>query len=541
MPRRKANPRPRKTKGAARSSRTDEVVRAERDRAQMYLDLAAFIFVAIDPAGAVTMINRKGCEILGYEEKEILGKDWFAHFIPPRVADETRAVHRQVLASGIQPYGCHENPVLTRSGQERLILWRNALLTNDKGEVIGSLSSGDDITDLRRAEDERRRLEARVQQARKLESLGLMAGGIAHDFNNLLASILGNANLARMDLPETASGARESLEQVEKAARRAAELTGHLLAYSGKGRFLTTAVDLSDAAAEMTRLLTPSVGAGTGLVCHAAPDLPPVEADAAQVRQVIMNLITNASDAIGPGAGAISVSTGLVDADAAYLADVCGTDVPAPGRYVYVEVSDTGRGMDDETRARVFDPFFSTRATGRGLGLSVVLGIVRAHHGAIKIASARGGTTFRVLFPAASAEAKPAAEPGLRHGQPSAAGAVLVVDDDAAVRQMACMALERFGFSVVAAGSGREGIDLFRTRGSEIGAVLLDVTMPGMGGDEVFAEIRRMRSDVPIVLSSGYAETEAMARLADAGRVGFLQKPYLPTALVEKIREVLSA
>jgi PAS domain S-box-containing protein len=395
-----------------------------------------------------------------------------------------------------------------------------------------------------RAEAALRETEANYQHTQKLESLGVLAGGIAHDFNNLLLGVLGHAGLARMELA-TDSPVHSRLEQIELTAQRAAELTNQMLAYSGKGRFVVQPVDLSTLVQEMTHLLHTVISKKAQLRFDFAPGLPAVNVDASQIRQVVMNLITNASDALGDENGTITIRTGLVRADATYLADTyVNTRLPS-GPYVFVEVADSGCGMDAATRARIFDPFYTTKFTGRGLGLAAVLGIVRGHHGAIKLYSEpKLGTIFKVLLPAAAQPVQTADKPApVRDTWQSSGGVVLVVDDEEGVRIVAQGVLERCGFDVIEACDGREGVDVFREHASEIRAVLLDMTMPRMNGVEALREIRRIRRDVPVILSSGYSEEDAADhfQFGEQDLAGFIQKPYAAAGLVDKIRQVLEA
>jgi two-component system, cell cycle sensor histidine kinase and response regulator CckA len=397
-----------------------------------------------------------------------------------------------------------------------------------------------DITERRRVEEERQRLELRMQHAQKLESLGVLAGGIAHDFNNLLVGVLGNAGLALTEIPE-GSPAHRRLHQIEVAAQRAAELTQQMLAYSGRGRFLVETIHLDQVVDEMSHLLRASISKMAQLSCDFAPQLPTIEADAAQLHQVIMNLITNASEALGERGGTIIVRTGVLHADRATLSATYLDDELPEGRYVYLEVADTGCGMDGETQARIFDPFFTTKTTGRGLGLAAVLGIVRSHHGAIKVSSERGqGTVFRVLFPAHDVEhvetRSVTAETTEWRGQ----GTILIVDDEPIARDVAAQTLTRYGFEVLLAENGREAVDVVHAQGARLAAVLLDLTMPQMNGEEALREIRALRPDLPVILSSGYSEQEAGASLGAKQPAGFLQKPYRPTQLVEKLRAILA-
>jgi len=391
------------------------------------------------------------------------------------------------------------------------------------------------------AEEERRRVQVKLLHAQKLESLGVLSGGIAHDFNNLLVGILGNAGLALLELPEDAP-ARETLRDIETAALRAAELTRQLLAYAGKGQFVVEPVDLSRLVEEMNNLLATAVAKNARLQFEFPEVLPTIEADATQLRQVVMNLITNASEAIGSSSGAIYVRTGVMDADRAYLADTqLGGSLPE-GRYAYVEVQDEGHGMHPATQARIFDPFFTTKFTGRGLGLAAVLGIVRSHRGAIRVVSAPGrGTTIRILLPCVDGAVPLPAAPAHAGAAPaSRTGCVLVVDDEETVRNVARRILVANGFSVRLAAGGVEAMHLLRDDPGGVDAVLLDLTMPDMSGTVTMQELLRIRPNLRVVLTSGYTQEEALpAADAAAGASGFIQKPYRPADLVATIRRAL--
>jgi signal transduction histidine kinase len=407
------------------------------------------------------------------------------------------------------------------------------------GGRLRFLTVSHDVTKRLRAERERRELEERMQQAQKLESLGIMAGGIAHDFNNLLTPILGGTTLALMDLPPE-SPARTRIKMIQKAAHRAAALTNQMLAYTGKESLRIEVLNLSNLVQEMGQLLESATSKKAEISYDLPEELPPVEADAAQLSQVVMNLITNASEAIGDEPGRISIRTGTLEADRAHLSQTLQEGELPEGTYVYFEVSDTGCGMEAETRARIFDPFFTTRFTGRGLGLAAVLGIVRSHRGAIELDSVSGlGTRFRVLLPR-SRRSYPRREP-----EPLAietwrgSGTVLLVDDDEGVRELAQDILTGAGLRVLSACDGREAVSVFRKHADEIRVVLLDRTMPASSGEEAFEEIRRIRPDVPVVLVSGYSKESVTDHFAGKNLAGFLHKPFLPATLLVKMRELL--
>ncbi len=393
---------------------------------------------------------------------------------------------------------------------------------------------------LRLAQEQQRLLDAKVQEAQKLESLGVLAGGIAHDFNNLLVGILGYADIALEKLPQL-SPARPLIERIKTGGLRAADLCNQMLAYSGKGKFVIQPLDLNELVEEMAHLVEVSVSKKALLRYQLGANLPAIGADATQVRQILLNLIMNASEAIGDRSGVISISTGAQQCDGSYLESIFlpGEDWSA-GVYVFVEVSDTGCGMSRETQERIFDPFFSTKFTGRGLGLAAVLGIVRGHSGAIKIYSEEnGGTTFKILFPAVTQ----AAIPLLRFAGESeswrGSGTVLLVDDDETVLTVAGMMLEHAGFEVVTATDGKEGLAVFREHRDRIVCVMLDLTMPHMDGEETFRELRRIDPEIRVILTSGYNEQDASSRFAGKGLAGFVKKPFEASKLLGTLRAVL--
>jgi PAS domain S-box-containing protein len=395
-----------------------------------------------------------------------------------------------------------------------------------------------DITERIEAEEQRRHLEAQIQHAQKLESLGVLAGGIAHDFNNLLVGILGNADLALSELSPV-SPARDSLVDIETAARRAAELCRQMLAYSGKGRFVIEPVLLNDIVEEMIHMLEISISKKAVLKFEFAENLSAVDADATQIRQVVMNLITNASEAIGEKSGVISVRTGMMDCDREYLHEAYLDDDLAEGQYVTLEVSDTGCGMSEEVRRKLFDPFFTTKFTGRGLGLAAVLGIIRGHHGAIKVYSEQGrGTTFKILLPCSADQTIMRDQPDERqpwHGK----GHVLLADDEETIRAVSKRMLEKLGFEVALACNGEDAVEKYRAAPESFDAVILDLTMPKLDGEQTFRELRRIRPDVRVILSSGYNEQDVTQRFAGKRLAGFIQKPYKLEDFGEVLRRAL--
>ncbi len=401
------------------------------------------------------------------------------------------------------------------------------------GRIIGASHVARDISD-------RKRLDEQLRHTQKLESLGVLAGGVAHDFNNLLTGILGNASLA-LEILSPDSPARALLRDVLNASERASHLTRQLLAYAGKGRFIIEPVNLSGLVREISSLIQTSIPKNVQLRLDLRDDIPFTQADGSQLQQVVMNLVINGAEAIAPGEnGTVLVTTGMQTVDEQYLGNMLPGDpeVP-PGTYVCLEVHDTGCGMDPATVSRIFDPFFTTKFTGRGLGLAAVLGIVRGHKGALKVYSTPGkGTTFKILFPASTErpESKPAPAPHLTAMEEL----ILVVDDEPIIRRTAKSMLERYGYTVVVAADGKEALDLFRVLAGKVAAVLLDMTMPVMSGEETFERLKALDPEVKVVLSSGFNEVEAVRRFTGKGLAGFIQKPYSAGTLVQRMRSVVN-
>ncbi len=433
-------------------------------------------------------------------------------------------------ASGGQEVWETEIDVAFEDGTQTSLLGSVVPLVDENGKPRGAIGAYLDVT-------ERKRLDERLLEAQKMESVAVLAGGIAHDFNNLLTGVIGNASLA-LDVVRATAPERPFLQSIMRSAERAADLTRQLLAYAGKGRFIIGRVNLSELVREMCDLLKASVTSPAELRLELEDNLPPVEADSGQMQQVVMNLVLNAFEAVGNAPGQITIRTGTRSVDEEF-AKQARLSLPA-GAYVCLEVTDTGCGMDGATRGRIFEPFFTTKFQGRGLGLAAVQGVVKAHGGAVMVYSTEGsGSQFTVLMPAANpAEASRKSEIVARMQDLSGHGTVLVVDDEAGVRAVAERTLQRFGYTVLVAENGREALKIFAAMPEQIGLVLLDLTMPGMSGEETLKRIRAIRKDVPVLLSSGYNQIEAIRRFTAEGLSGFIGKPYSAAALAEKVKSV---
>ena len=394
---------------------------------------------------------------------------------------------------------------------------------------------------VRAAADDRLRMEKELAESARLESLGVLAGGIAHDFNNLLTGVIGNASLLHYELPPD-SPALATVMQIEQAAEQAAKLCAQMLAYSGKGRFLIKGIDINSMISETVTLLGIAASKNCQLQYEMARGLPQVEADETQLRQVVMNLVLNASEAIGNVPGIITVKTSLAELGRSSPEILQHEEQLAPGTYVRIEVRDTGPGMSEDIQKKIFDPFFTTKFTGRGLGLSAVQGIVRGHKGLITLVSAPGkGSSFRIWLPAASNAASASEAPVAAVGANwRGKGHILVVDDEHVIRDVASRLLQLAGFTTSLAVNGAEAIELLSANPAAYSMILLDMTMPVMDGVEAFSQLRQLNPSVPIVIMSGFTKHGIDAPFADNAPTAFIDKPLNGPVLIDTLRKILT-
>lgn len=485
--------------------------------------------------GLYLEVNRGFTETLGWTSEEAIG-----HRTAPGDLDiwcnakDRRKLIADLIAHGevtdLQAEFKHKN------GHIIIGLMSARVIEIDDTPCILSVTR--DITEQVQAMEKKKAFEKQMLQMQKLESLGVLAGGIAHDFNNILTAVIGHCELAQQRL-SAESPAMENLRQINMAAGRAADLANQMLAYSGKGKFVIEPLNISRIISEMAHILSVSVSKKAILRYDLARDLPSVEADATQLRQIVMNLVINGSDAIGDDNGVIAISTGIMECDHSYLRNVRLEADLSPGRYVFFEVADTGCGMTQETMLRIFEPFFSTKFTGRGLGMAAVLGIVRGHGGAIKIYSEVGkGSTFKVLLPSCTLMPVKSETPA-DIGPLRASGMVLLVDDEEIVRDIGKAMLNDFGFEILTAHDGKEALAVFRQHHRDISFVLMDLTMPYMDGEEAFRELRKIDPEVKVIICSGYNEQDVSQKFVGKGLAGFLKKPYQLQELQKMIRHIL--
>ncbi|HXU23846.1 MAG TPA: response regulator [Tepidiformaceae bacterium] len=510
----------------AENRRAELAERQTRQRLQaIFSSSREAIFVA-DSSGRYLDVNPAAEKLTGYARDELLTLS--VHDVTAKTASFDPAERWATFVNDGSQSG------------ECILLARDGTLPLAEYQAVANIVEGVHLSVMRDI-TQRKNTEEALLSAQKLESLGVLAGGVAHDFNNLLVAILGNADMALAELPAEAP-AIDAIRQIKVAARRSADLARQMLALSGRGRFVTERIDLNGLVQEMTHLLAASIGRGVTIRYQLAPSVLTVEADATQLRQIVMNLVVNASDAIGTATGAINVITGVMHLDRRYLTETfLAPDLPE-GDYVFLEVADTGSGMDAETQKKIFDPFFTTKFAGRGLGLSAVLGILRSHRGTIKVYSEPSrGTTFKVLLPAIEVDTVAAEEDTSANRDWFGRGTVLVVDDDRSVRHVAARALERFGFDVLLANDGHEAVAIYEEHLDAICLVLLDMTMPYLTGEETFRELRRINPDARVVIMTGYTEQDTVGRFAGKGLAGFVQKPFELTTLRATLREALES
>ena len=515
--------------------RAEQALRKSEKKYRDLVETSHDLIWALDAEGRWTFVNQAVKRICLYEPEELIGRPFTDFMTPEQAAKDLELFER--TKQGI-PYFQYETQWLRRDGTP-VILSANAIaLRDEQGNVVGVTGIATDITERKKAEHERQRLERRMQEAQKLESLGVLAGGVAHDFNNFLVGILCNTSLAMEALPKD-SPSHSHLQKIITASRRASELTRQMLAYSGRATYDAHPLDVSALVSELADFLRATLPKNVKLEVTTQDDLPQIEADSGQIQQVLMNLLINGSEAIGDKPGCVTVATSLRTLDDAEITLDFAEQNLVPGRFVCLEVRDTGCGMTPETQARIFDPFFTTKFTGRGLGLAAILGIVRAHRGSIKVQSTLDvGTSFSVLFPALERPTQDVAGGEVRRTLP-AASTVLVIDDEEDIREAVEAVLTGRGVRVLTAASGVEGLEIFAAHADEIGAVLLDMTMPGMNGDDVLQQILEIKPDASVILSSGYTEQEVIKRFGTKRLAGFVHKPYTPDVLVEQVGSVL--
>jgi len=479
-------------------------------------------------------------KILGYPAGDFVsGKLSYSDVIAGDDVERFSIRSRQATESGVDCFEQQPYRLMKKDGEPLWVDDHTTVVRNAHGAVTHYLGYIVDITARVTAENERRVMEEQLQQLQKLDSLGVLAGGIAHDFNNLLMGILGNADLALLDLPAS-STVRKNVLAIKEASQRASKVANQMLSYSGRERLERKRVDLNEMVSEVDHLLKASLSRSVVLKYDLSAQIPAVEVDATKVSQILLNLVLNAAEAIGERSGIVVIRTSVTECDDAIRARAFLKENLTHKSCVCLEVTDTGCGMSEETLSKIFDPFFSTKFTGRGLGLATLFGIVRSHHGAISVESRPGhGTTFKVLLPPSDDQTPVATMENRTPGREwNGSGTVLLVDDDNTIRVVATEMLNKFGYSVLTAADGREAVTVFEQNADVIDLVLLDFSMPHMDGKQACAAIREIRRDVPVIISSGYGD-EVLGTFQDLNVAGFLKKPFTSVGLFDKVLAAL--
>jgi len=513
--------------------RVEEELRKSEERYRDLFENANDILYTHDLRGNFTSINKAGERLCGYPRDETLKLN-IAQIVAPECLSQVRENLADKLSSGLEAT-TYELEVICKDGS-RLPVEVHTRLIYEAGRPVGVQGIARDISERKQAEAEHHRLEEQLFQAQKMESIGTLAGGVAHDFNNLLTAILGNTQLALARLkPEDLLHRR--LLEIAKAANRASSLTSQLLAFSRRQRLERKHIDLNDTLGDFMKMLRRIIGADVELSLQVAPNLSSVFADPTQIEQVVMNLAVNARDAM-PGGGRISIETHSVRLDEAFCHE---HPWAKPGSYVQLAVSDTGCGMDAETRQRIFEPFFTTKEVGKGtgLGLAVVYGIIQQHDGLIHVQSAEGrGTTFKIYLPATkqAATAEPLeAQPALRGGRET----ILVVEDEESLRELIQEVLGGLGYNVLLARDGKEAVELYAAHHEQVALAVLDLVMPRMGGQEAYERMRERGGKLPVIFMTGYSVEVARSQFLTEAGATLMQKPYSMNELGRKVREAL--
>ena len=495
----------------------------------------------------LTYVSPSVEKTLGYAPDKIVSLSIDQYLTPDsfqRATTDLSGAMRQIAAGEIEPKSYSvilELEALHKNGSILPIEVTAGFLLDENDQPNAVLGISRDMSERKKADNERTAIENRLQRSKKMESLGTMAGSIAHNFNNLLMVVLGNLELAKSDLSEGSTAAR-NIQRAANASQRAADLSSMMLTYVGQLKMESVPVDLSQAVKTVLKNLDESKMANVNLDMKLTDPMPLVAADADQMRQMISGFITNAIEALGKEEGRVRISTGSMHCNKDYLSTTYLREEMPEGIYAYVEVADTGRGMDAETLGKVFDPFFSTKFTGRGLGMAAVMGIIRSHNGAIKVSSVKNeGSVFTALFPIQGISLRPAAVDNRENESGAERGTVLLVDDDEMVMDIGNQFLKRMGYTVRTASSGQKALDIIKQASNRIDCLLLDFTMPGMDGLETMQQVKKIRPDARIIITSGYTRQQIEDRFAlveppDA----FLQKPFEMKALQEILSKTIS-
>jgi len=514
-----------------KSKRTEQALRESEERFREMAELMPQTVFEMDLTGRLTFVNRNAFDTFGYTQQDFDRGLSSWEIITPQ--DRHRAMENVAKILNGEAIGLNEYTARRKDGSTFPIMIHSAAIVRE-GQLMGLRGFIIDMTERKRAEEERIKLETQFQQAQRLETIGTLAGGIAHDFNNLMTTILGNTSLVLYDI-DPSHPHYEPLKNIERQIKRGAELTTQLLGYARKGKYYVKPVSLNLIVEESSTAFGRTRKELT-ILRELASGLSPIEADKGQIQQVLLNLFVNAADAM-PDGGKLILKTKNVRHNEIKSKHFD----PTPGNYVSLSVTDTGVGMDENILERIFDPFFTTKETGKGsgLGLASVYGIVKNHGGYIDVQSEKNrGTCFRIFFPASDKKVTEPKEPTPEIKQGS--GTILIVDDEEMVLDIGIKVLKKLGYTVLNAKNGREAVALFQEHGDTINLVILDIVMPDIGGGEVYDRLKEIRPDVKVLLSSGYSIDGQARDIMDRGCDGFIQKPFSMKALSEKLSEILA-
>ncbi len=513
------------------SKRVEQALRISEERFREMAELMPMTVFESDIIGNLTFANRKAFDSFGYSQEDFdRGVNSLDLLVPE---DRQQAAENVAKIMEGEEIGLNEYTALRKDGSNFPIMVHSTIMVRD-GETLGIRGCLIDITDRKKTEEERRRLETQFHQAQKLETIGTLAGGMAHDFNNLMATILGNTSLLLYDI-DTTHPHYEPLKNIEQQIKRGAELTTQLRGYARKGKYSVKPVNLNQIVEESATAFGRTRKEIT-IQCGLADDLLAVEADQGQIQQVLLNLFVNAADAM-PQGGTLVLKTSNATHN-----DIKSKQYhPAAGDYLRLTVSDTGIGMDEKVRQRIFDPFFSTKASGKGtgLGLASVYGIIKNHGGYIDVQSQKGqGSQFSIFLPATDKKILEIAEPAPEIMQGS--GTILIVDDEKMVLDVGARLLKKLGYTVQESNNGRNAVALYKKLQDKINLVVLDIVMPDMGGGEVYDRLKEINPKIKVLLSSGYSIDDQAREIMERGCDGFIQKPFSMKAMSDKLSEILS-
>jgi PAS domain S-box-containing protein len=517
------------------AARTNEL-KEEKEKAQKYLNIAGVMMGVLNTAGEIILINQKGCQILNVTEYEVIGKNWFDRYLPEKISNDVKQVFNRLMAGETELVEYYENPVLTSDGKERIIAFHNTLLTDEKGQTKGVLFSGMDITERKKAEEEKARMEAQLRQALKMEAIGTLAGGIAHDFNNILSAIIGYTEMAIEDLPPDAKVAR-NLGEVLRAGFRARDLVTQILAFSRQANIDPIHLHPASIIKEGIKLLRSSIPTTIDIHEDIDPATGVILADPTQIHQILMNLCTNAFHAMEEKGGRLEISLRETELDKGKLGNEPTVEA---GTFARLTVHDSGTGIDPAIKNNIFDPYFTTKEAGKGtgMGLAIVHGIVQSYGGFITCESEQGsGTTFNVFLPVVKQDGADKVE--IFDDIPTGKEEILFVDDEALIADMAKEILERLGYTVTVRKSSLEALETFHNQPDKFDLVITDQTMPGMTGTELSRRMLQIRPDLPIILCTGYSSIASETEARFLGIKEFAFKPISLRHMARLIRNLL--